>query len=294
MPRTTLPRNRSSRRGGVRRAIALWTLAAGAAWVAGKQIGSAFGTPLEKNSSRVHVEQHSVTQPSVGRSITEHIPIHLGKAQHRYPIFVQQFLEKKPYEGNIRTIQQNWERISNEARDFFTKREKETGKKYHPIPLKEVNQICAQVSSRTGVPAALIKAIFNQEAKFDPYAVSEAGAMGAGQLMPVALAELYQHSHAVRNPFDPAESLMGAATHFRSYIELAKRKTYAYEGKSVAFEQLPTRIQYMIALRAYNAGPGNTFTKGMRTKKGFDVEKIISNEYSQKVIALFETYQHEQ
>ncbi len=75
----------------------------------------------------------------------------------------------------------------------------------------------------------LVAAVVEAESRWDPGAVSRAGAAGLMQLMPSAAAD-----HGVADPFDPAENLRGGTQHLRRMLDL--------------FDDL------RLALAAYNAG----------------------------------------
>lgn len=287
-----------TRRGGVKRAIVLWGLAAGAALVTGKQIGQLLNHRTENPVNIPRAEQtESLARNELmprRESVSERIPSNQGKHEIIIPEFMHEALEKDMYQGSSKKIQQNWEKIAQKGRIFFNARKKETGKVYHSLPIEQVNEICTHVNQKTGVPAALIKAIFNQESKFDPLATAPDGGMGAGQLMPIVLLDLYLRGHTIRNPYDPIENLTGAAFHFKNYYNQAQKKEYSMHGSPVAFGQLPTRVQYMIVLRMYNAGPGKTFVKEIKREGRYEVELIIFHKYPKEVIELFEQYQRGQ
>jgi soluble lytic murein transglycosylase-like protein len=92
-------------------------------------------------------------------------------------------------------------------------------------------------SQRYGVSADLLAAVARQESGFDPSATSPAGAQGLMQLMPATARGL-----GVSNPFDPAQSVDGAARLLSSLLD--------------RFGSTP------LALAAYNAGPGAVLRYG--------------------------------
>ena len=75
---------------------------------------------------------------------------------------------------------------------------------------------------RHGLSSSLLAALVRTESGFDPKAVSVAGAQGLGQLMPKTADAL-----AVRDPFDPAQNLDGAALPRGPARELPEREARA-------------------------------------------------------------------
>lgn len=85
--------------------------------------------------------------------------------------------------------------------------------------------------ARFGIPHGLLDALIWTESRYNPRAVSSAGAAGLGQLMPGTAKDL-----GVRNRFDPQSNIQGAASYLRQMLD--------------RFGMVH------LALAAYNAGPG--------------------------------------
>ena len=85
--------------------------------------------------------------------------------------------------------------------------------------------------ARFGIPHGLLDALIWTESRYNPRAVSSAGAAGLGQLMPGTAKDL-----GVRNRFDPQSNIQGAASYLRQMLD--------------RFGMVH------LALAAYNARPG--------------------------------------
>ncbi len=85
--------------------------------------------------------------------------------------------------------------------------------------------------ARYGIPHGLLDALIWTESRYNPRAVSSAGAAGLGQLMPATAKDL-----GVKNRFDPRSNIHGAASYLRQMLD--------------RFGMVH------LALAAYNAGPG--------------------------------------
>ncbi len=115
-------------------------------------------------------------------------------------------------------------------------------------------QLIRKAAKEYGLDPELIRAIIKIESSFNPYAVSEKGAMGLMQLMPETAKEM-----DVRSPFEAAENIMGGSRYLRKMLNL-------FDG------------DLRLGLAAYNAGPNKVRENG-------SVPKIPETErYVEKVI----------
>jgi soluble lytic murein transglycosylase len=95
-------------------------------------------------------------------------------------------------------------------------------------------------AKRYNLAPELIQAVIKIESSFNPYAVSEKGAMGLMQLMPDTAREM-----DVDAPFEPEDNIMGGSRYLRKLHDL-------FDG------DLP------LVLAAYNAGPNRILENGNR------------------------------
>lgn len=93
-----------------------------------------------------------------------------------------------------------------------------------------LTQVATQTAQKYGIPPSLFLALGHQESGGNPNAVSPAGAIGWGQLMPATAASLGV------NPHDPVQNIDGSARYLK--------------------QQYDTFGSWRLALAAYNAGPG--------------------------------------
>ncbi len=91
--------------------------------------------------------------------------------------------------------------------------------------------------TRFGLPVGLLDALIWTESRYNPTAVSHAGAAGLGQLMPETAKDL-----GVANRFDPYGNITGAARYLRQMLD--------------RFGAIH------LAVAAYNAGPGTVSKLG--------------------------------
>ena len=101
-----------------------------------------------------------------------------------------------------------------------------------------VRQHIQVAATRFGVDRNLVDAVAWQESRYNPRALSTAGAMGVMQLMPGTARQL-----GVRNPHDVEQNVVGGTAYLRQQLERF--------GNNVP-----------LALAAYNAGPGAVIKYG--------------------------------
>lgn len=97
----------------------------------------------------------------------------------------------------------------------------------------EIQSIIEASARKYGVEPKLISAIIQQESGFHSQAVSKSGAMGLMQLMPRTAMSL-----GVSDPMDAVQNIEGGTKYISQLLD-------KYNGNT------------MLALAAYNAGPGN-------------------------------------
>ena len=130
--------------------------------------------------------------------------------------------------------------------------------------MERFRSLIDQAAQHHHLDAALLAAVVHVESGGNPQAVSRAGAQGLTQLIP-ATAQRF----GVHDPFDPAQSLDGAARYLRGLL--------GQFGGDVSK-----------ALAAYNAGEGNV-------KKYGGIPPFAETQaYVPAVLAAYDTYRHVQ
>ncbi|MHB0936356.1 MAG: lytic transglycosylase domain-containing protein [Armatimonadota bacterium] len=147
---------------------------------------------------------------------------------------------------------------SSQVRAYAQKIQRYNGKISSATATK-IAQNVLDKSRKYGVDPKLVFAVLAQESRFNPQAVSHAGARGLGQLMPATARSL-----GVKNSFDIAQNVEGTVRYLDEMLN-----TFGGDTRR--------------ALAAYNAGPGNVRRYGgippFRETQNY-VSKISSH-YSQ-------------
>jgi soluble lytic murein transglycosylase-like protein len=100
-------------------------------------------------------------------------------------------------------------------------------------PSTPFDDIIREAAATYGVDVDLVRAVIQTESRFDPKAVSGAGAKGLMQIMPILAKEL-----RIKNVFDPRENIFGGTKYLSQLLD-------RHDGNVT------------LALASYNAGPRN-------------------------------------
>lgn len=130
------------------------------------------------------------------------------------------------------------------------------------ISKEQIKQFIINEARAIGVPVDLALALANQESRFDPRAISKAGAIGVMQLMPGTAKYLGV------NPYNVADNIKGGLKYLKSMLN--------------TFNNNP-----QLALAAYNAGPG-----AVQKHKGVPPYKETQN-YVKNILGTTETFAKE-
>src|SRR3990167_4162734 len=118
-----------------------------------------------------------------------------------------------------------------------------------PLPTGDVPALIETLAPQYGIRPELALAVAEQESGFNPEVTSPKGAMGVMQLMPGTAADM-----GVKNPFDIEQNIRGGLAYLAKMLEM-------FDGNEV------------LALAAYNAGPGNVV--GGRVPNNPETQKYV-------------------
>jgi hypothetical protein len=130
------------------------------------------------------------------------------------------------------------------------------------VPMVLLEAVIAESASLYKIPQALVKAVIATESNYNPWAVSERGAIGLMQLMPQTAKEMY-----VDDPFDPVQNIYGGTRYLRVLVN-------QFDGDMVK------------VVAAYNAGP-----EAVRRSPSKAVPDIReTQEYVRRVLLNYQTF----
>lgn len=127
---------------------------------------------------------------------------------------------------------------SYKYRHTYTSRYRSTGKATAKgVEYINITPVIVEEARKNNISPLLLKGVIQTESNFNNYAVSPAGAMGLGQIMPGTARYL-----GVKDAFNPYDNIRGAA----KYLGMLKKMFKSTD----------------LVLAAYNAGPGTVSRSG--------------------------------
>jgi len=116
-----------------------------------------------------------------------------------------------------------------------------------------------QAGTANGMDPRFLASIISVESDFDIYCRSSSGAMGLGQLMPFNLKEAN-----ITNAWDPVQNIWGTARLLRGHLNDYRNRA---DGT-------------LLAVAAYNAGPGAVRRAGFRVPASSQVQRYVWKVYN--------------
>jgi soluble lytic murein transglycosylase-like protein len=132
------------------------------------------------------------------------------------------------------------------------------------VPQPLLDAVIAESADFYRIPRALVKAVIATESNYNPWAISERGAIGLMQLMPGTARDMY-----VADPFDPVQNIRGGVRYLRVLVN-------AFDG------------DLLRVLAAYNAGP-EAVRRSTRSETGVPpIPETV--EYVRRVMEHYQAY----
>ncbi len=132
-------------------------------------------------------------------------------------------------------------------------------RKLSDAQVDEIATALLQAGYQNGMDPRFLAAIIAVESDFDIYCLSGSGAMGLGQIMPFNLKEA-----RITNAWNPTQNVMGTARLLRGHLN-------DYRNRSDGV---------LLAVAAYNAGPGAVRRAGYRVPPGKQVQRYVVKVYN--------------
>ncbi|MDF2441718.1 MAG: hypothetical protein JWN98_2702 [Abditibacteriota bacterium] len=131
-------------------------------------------------------------------------------------------------------------------------------KKLRDDQVEEIARAVLVAAYANNMDPRFLAAIIAVESDFDIYCLSSSGAMGLGQLMPFNLKEA-----GIRDPWNPTQNVHGTARLLRGHLDDYKSRA---DGT-------------LLAVAAYNAGPGAVRRAGYKVPNGRQVQRYVWKVY---------------
>jgi soluble lytic murein transglycosylase-like protein len=130
--------------------------------------------------------------------------------------------------------------------------------KLQPAVVSEIAEALLRAGYKHNMDPRFLAAVIAVESDFDVHCLSRSGAMGLGQIMPFNLKEAQ-----ISNPWNPTENVFGTARLLRGHLD-------SYKNRSNGT---------LLAVAAYNAGPGAVRRAGYKVPNGAQVQRYVWKVY---------------
>jgi hypothetical protein len=150
------------------------------------------------------------------------------------------------------------EEVIQEQKPAYEAIVRQHNKKLRPEVVEEIAEALLRAGTKYNMDPRFLAAIIAVESDFDVACLSNSGAMGLGQLMPFNLPEC-----GVKNPWNPTENIFGTACLLRGHLNDYKNRPNGT----------------LLAVAAYNAGPGAVRRAGYKVPGGAQVQRYVWKVY---------------
>jgi soluble lytic murein transglycosylase-like protein len=133
-----------------------------------------------------------------------------------------------------------------------------TNKKLKPAQVNEIAEAILRAGLKYQMDPRFLAAVIGVESDYDVACLSNSGAMGLGQLMPFNLKEA-----GVTDPWNPTQNIFGTAKLLRGHLDDYKNRSNGT----------------LLAVAAYNAGPGAVRRAGFQVPDGAQVRRYVWKVY---------------
>ena len=145
-------------------------------------------------------------------------------------------------------------------KSFFTDTARRTNKKLTLAQAREIGNAIVDAGRANGIDPRFLASIIRVESDFNIYCLSHSGAMGLGQIMPFNLKEA-----GITNAWNPTQNIHGTARLLRGHLNDYRNRA---DGT-------------LLAVAAYNAGPGAVRRAGYKVPNGAQVQRYVWKVYYQ-------------